>query len=166
MKFIKGTTKKKLVIPNAVMALSGFDRGGMVEIRALTDAVVILKKEMTAMEMVHAVDVLQWLAVELLVELTEVCNTCQDCGNGECPATPERPATVLPEEVRRDAGIPQGVKLCACPGGEQGTVMVTPADYRFDLTDVPEWMLSVMESLGVCLGDLEEFLMSEDIVYG
>ena len=33
-------------------------------------------------------------------------------------------------------------------------------------TDVPEWVLSVLESWGVCLEDLEKLLMSEDIVYG
>lgn len=166
MKFIKGTTKKKLVIPNTVMAMSGFERGGMVEIRALTDAVVILKKEMTAMELANAVDGLQRLAVELLAELAGVCGPCQDCGSGECPAAPDRTATVLPEEVRKDAGIPEGAKLRACPGEERGTVRVSQADYRYDLTDVPDWERSVLESLGVCLGDLKDLLMSEDIVYG
>ena len=54
--FTKGTTKKKLVIPNLIMEQSGFEKGKMVEIHALTDAVVILKKEMTAMELIHAID--------------------------------------------------------------------------------------------------------------
>ena len=48
MKFVKGTTKKKLVIPNTVMELSGFERGETVELHALTDTVVVLKKRMTA----------------------------------------------------------------------------------------------------------------------
>ena len=55
-KFIKNTTKKKLVIPNVVMELSEFERGGMVEICALPDAVVVLKREMTAMELIRAVE--------------------------------------------------------------------------------------------------------------
>ena len=69
MKFVKGTTKKKLVIPNAVMELSGFERGEMVELHALTDTVVVLKKRMTAMEMVNAIDALQRLTVDLFGEL-------------------------------------------------------------------------------------------------
>ena len=96
MKFVKGTTKKKLVIPNAVMELGGFEKGAPVEIRALPDAVAVLKKEMTAMELIRA-------------------------------------------------------EKCAA---------------ALESTDVPEWVLSVLESWGVCLEDLEKLLMSEDIVYG
>ena len=43
---------------------------------------------------------------------------------------------------------------------------VGQADYRYDLTDVPEWELSTLAMLGVCLGNLEEKLMAEDTVYG
>ena len=165
MKFVKGTTKKKLVIPNTVMELSGFEKGAMVELHALTDTVVVLKKRMTAMEMVNAIDALQRLTVELFGELAETCGACEDCGGGECPAW-ARAATEVPEEVRQEAGIPAGVKLQAWPGETEGTVTVAQADYRFDLTDVPEWVRSTLEALGACLGNLEELLMSEEAVSG
>lgn len=166
-KFIKSTTKKKLVIPNVVLELSEFERGGMVEICALPDAVVVLKREMTAMELIRAVDSLQRLAVELNRHLAEVCGPCEDCGeDGECPADPSRTVTIIPDEVRKDVRIPDGAKLCAWPGEQEGTVTVGQADYRYDLTDVPEWELSTLAMMGVCLGELEEKLMSEDIVYG
>ena len=147
MKFVKGTTKKKLVIPNTVMELSGFERGETVELHALTDTVVVLKKRMTAMEMVNTVDALQRLTVELVRELAETCGACEDCGGGECPAW-ARAATEVPDEVRQEAG----------------TVTGAQADYRFDLTDVPEWVRSTLEALGACLGNLEELLMSEKAV--
>ena len=152
-KFVKSTTKKKLVIPNVVLELSEFERGGMVEICALPDAVVVLKREMTAMELIRAVDSLQRLAVELNQHLAEACGPCEDCSeDGECPALPERTQT--------------GAKLCSWPGEEPGTVTVGQADYRYDLTDVPEWELSTLAMMGVCLGELDEKLMSEDVVYG
>lgn len=165
MKFVKGTTKKKLVIPNTVMELSGFERGAMVELHALTDTVVILKKRMTAMELVNAIDALQRLTVDLFGELAKTCGACEDCGGGECPAW-ARAAIEVPEEVRQEAGIPAGVKLQAWPGETEGTVTVAQADYRFDLTDVPEWVRSTLEALGACLGNLEELLMSEEAVSG
>ena len=166
-KFIKNTIKKKLVIPNVVLELSGFEKGGTVEICALPEAVVVLKREMTAMELIRAVDSLQRLAVELNRHLAEVCGPCEDCGgDGECPALPERTRTALPEAVREEAGIPADAKLCAWPGNDPGTVTVGQADYRYDLTDVPEWELSTLAMLGVCLGNLEEKLMAEDTVYG
>ena len=164
-KFIKNTTKKKLVIPNVVMELSEFEKGAPVEICALPDAVVVLKREMTAMELIRAVDGLQHLTVELNRHLAKVCGPCEDCGeDGECPALPEKTRTAVPESVREDAGIPADAKLCAWPG--EGTVTVAQADYRYDLTDVPEWVRSTLEALGACLGNLEELLMSEKAVSG
>lgn len=166
-KFIKNTTKKKLVIPNVVMELSEFERGGMVEICALPDAVVVLKREMTAMELIRAVDSLQRLAMELNRHLAGVCGPCEDCrGDGDCPAEPAHTRTAIPDEVRKDVRIPANAKLCAWPGEQEGTVTVAQADYRYDLTDVPEWELSTLAMLGVCLGNLEEKLMAEDTVYG
>ena len=165
-KFIKETTKKKLVIPNAVLELSGLEKGEPVEIRAADSAVIILRKGMTAMEIIRAVDSLQRLAVELNGHLAGVCGHCEDCGeDGECPALPERTQTIVPEAVREEVGIPANAKLCAWPGNEPGTVTVGQADYRHDLTDVPEWELSVLAMMGVCLGSLEERLMAEDVVY-
>lgn len=165
-KFIKNTTKKKLVIPNVVMELSEFERGGMVEICALPDAVVVLKREMTAMELIRAVDSLQRLAMELNRHLAGVCGPCEDCrGDGDCPAEPAHTRTAIPDEVRKDVRIPANAKLCAWPGEQEGTVTVAQADYRYDLTDVPEWELSTLAMMGVCLGELEERLMAEDIVY-
>ena len=166
-KFIKNTTKKKLVIPNVVMELSEFERGEMVEICALPDAVVVLKREMTAMELIRAVESLQRLAMELNRHLAGVCGPCEDCrGDGDCPAEPAHTRTAIPDEVRKDVRIPANAKLCAWPGEQEGTVTVAQADYRYDLTDVPEWELSTLAMMGVCLGELEERLMAEDIVYG
>ena len=167
--FTKETTKKKLVIPNTVLEVSGLEKGEPVEIQALDDAVVILRKEMTAMELVRAIDSLQSAVLDLTLYLVDVCGPCEDCngsGGGECPADPSRTATIIPEEVRKDVCIPAGAKLCAWPGDVPGTVMVRQADYRYDLTDVPAWVLEVLTSHGVCLGKLEDLIISEDPVYG
>ena len=169
LKFTKNTTKKKLVIPNVALEHSGMEKGDPVEIRAVDDAVVILRKEMTAMQRVRAIDSLQSTVLDLTMHLVDVCGPCEDCngsGGEECPADPSRTATVIPEEIRKEANIPAGVKLCAWAGDEPGTVMVGQADYRYDLTDVPAWVLEILASHGVCLGALEDRLMEEDIVYG
>lgn len=90
-KFIKETTKKKLVIPNAVLELCGLEKGEPVEIRVADDAVIILRKKMTAMQLLRAVDSLQRLAEELNQHLAQVCDPCEDCSeDGECPALPEK----------------------------------------------------------------------------
>ena len=167
LKFTKNTTKKKLVIPNVALEHSGMEKGDPVEIRAVDDAVVILQKEMTAMQLVRAIDSLQSTVLDLTMHLVDVCGPCEDCtGNEECPADPSRTATSIPEEIRQEAHIPAGVKLCAWVGDEPGTVMVGQADYRYDLTDVPAWVLEILASHGVCLGALEDRLMDEEPVYG
>lgn len=163
-KFIQNR-KKKLTIPHAVMEMSGFEENSTVELCAMDDAVVVLKRNMTAMELVRAVDGLQRLVVELNQHLANICGPCEDCGGGECPASLERNRTEIPEEVRREAGIPPDAKLCAC-AWDAGTVMLSQAEYRYDLTDVPEWERTVLASMGVCMGSLEELLMNEETVYG
>ena len=166
-KVTKNTTKKKLVIPYDVLKESGMERGDPVEIRAVDDAVVILRKEMTAMELVRAIDSLQSTVLDLTLHLVDVCGPCEDCtGTEVCPADPSRTATVIPDEIRDEAHIPAGVKLCAWAGAEPGTVMVGQADYRYDLTDVPAWVLEILANHGVCLGRLEDRLIDEEPVYG
>ena len=166
-RFTKNTTKKKLVIPFSVMELSGLEKGDPVEIRTIDDAVVILRNEMTAMELVRAIDSLQSAVLDLTTYLVNVCGPCEDCtGNEECPADPSRTATMIPDELRKEANIPTDAKLCAWMGDTPGTITVGQADYRYDLTDVPAWILEILASRGVCLGTLEELLMEEDDIYG
>ena len=166
-KFTTNTTKKKLVIPYSVLELSGLEKGGPVEIRTMDDAVVILRSEMTAMELIRAIDSLQDTVLALTTHLVNVCGPCEDCtGNEECPADPSRTATVIPDELRKEVDIPMDAKLCAWVGDTPGTITVGQAEYRYDLTDVPPWILEILTSRGVCLGTLEELLMEEDDIYG
>ena len=166
-KFTKNTTKKKLVIPFSVMELSGLEKGDPVEIRTMDDAVVILRNEMTAMELVRAIDSLQNTVLDLAMYLVNVCGPCEDCtDNEECPADPARTATMIPDELRKEANIPADAKLCAWMGDTPGTITVGQAEYRYDLTDLPPWILEILTSRGVCLGALEELLMEEDDIYG
>lgn len=164
--FTKGTTKKKLVIPNLIMEQSGFEKGEMVEIHALTDTVVILKKEMTAMELIHAIEGIQQLSINLSIYLAKICGPCTGC-DGECDIDLDNPGSGvdLPEWVRQEVGIPKDAKLCAWPK-EDGVVCVEEANYRYDLSDVPPQMLEVLSASGACLNELEELLMTEEKIYG
>ena len=168
-KVTKNTTRKELAVPCDVLEHSGMEKGEPVEIRAVDDAVVILRKEMTAMQLVRAIDSLQSTVLDLTLHLVDVCGPCEDCtgsGGEACPADPSRTTTVIPDEIREEAHIPAGVKLCAWAGTESGTVTVGQADYRYDLTDVPAWVLEILASHGVCLGRLEDRLIDEEPVYG
>jgi len=153
-KITKETTKKKLVIPYDVMERSGFQRGVPVDIHTLTDAVVILKNEMTVMELLRAVDQMRVLSVELLCALTENCDACGDCGgtgDGSCAYLDHYPTTNIPAHTLKKAGIPMDAKLCAQAGPDSGIVTVTQAGYQYDLADVPMWELDIPAVQGVML---------------
>lgn len=166
MKFNKQMNNGALLIPCGVFKLSGFEDGEKVEIHALDSAVVVLKKQMTAMELIQAMDALHRLDTELTVHLARVCGVCDDCEDG-CPFDDlEEGVLELPDYLREEAGIPAGAKLCAYVDDEENTVTIAEAGYDHDLRDVPPYLLEMLGEAGICLGVLEEHLMTEKILYG
>lgn len=119
MKFNQQINNGALLIPSGVSKLSGFEAGEKVEIHALDSAVVVLKKQMTAMELIQAMDALYQLATELTAHLALACGSCDDCGDG-CPFDDlEDGMLELPDYLRREACIPDGAKLCAYADDEE-----------------------------------------------
>ena len=146
MKFNKQINNGTLLIPGGAFKISGFEGGEKVEIHTLDSAVVVLKKQMTTMELIQAMDALHRLATELTVHLARVCGTCDDC--------------------EEEAGIPAGAKLCVYVDDEEKTVTIAEAGYDHDLRDVPPYLLEMLGEAGICLGELEEQLMVGNLIYG
>ena len=173
MKFIKEITPKGFRLPPAAVKISGFQAGDKAEYHTLNGAMVVLKGQMTAMELLTAARSLHDLSVELNGHLAKVCGQCDGCGEnaengGEgCPmAGLEADGVILPDSLREEAGIPEGAKLCAEVDEEEQTVTIFPADYDHDLRDLLPETLELFRAANVCLGELEERLMVGDTVYG
>lgn len=132
MKFHKNITGGPVTLPTAAVKLCGLEAGGKAELHALEGAAVLMKASMNAMELIHALDSLHQLTVDLAVHLIKVCGPCDGCG-GECPF------------------------------GDFSYEEITLPD---DLRDVPEYLLKMLENIGICMGELEERLMVGDTVYG
>lgn len=166
MKFVKEHTGTNLTIPAAALKVSHFEKE-KVELHALEDVVVVTKGRMTAMELVHVMESLNQLTAELAVHLARVCGRCDgNCGDG-CPFEDgEGYDITLPDYLKEEAGIPMDAKLCATVDEEDGTVTIMEAGYDHDLRDVPPRLLEMFQASGVCLGELEERLITEEIVYG
>lgn len=129
MKFNKQINNGTLLIPGGAFKISGFEGGEKVEIHTLDSAVVVLKKQMTTMELIQAMDALHRLATELTVHLARVCGTCDDCEDG-CPFDDlEDGMLELPDYLREEAGIPAGAKLCVYVDDEEKTVTIAEAGY-------------------------------------
>lgn len=126
MKFIKEITSRGLLLPLVAARLAKFKAGDKVEYRPLKGTMVVLKKRMTAPELLTAVEQLQGVASELLFHLHQVCGPCEGCADG-----------------------------CLCGESEDSPLQHLPTD-----------LLLTFAEAGTCLGELEEHLITEDIVYG
>ena len=167
MKFVKGMNSNGLAIPAAALKVGGWDDSEASELHVMPGAIVALRGEMTAMEMIHAMESLLKLHDELLVHLCRQCGFCTGCDGG-CPADLDcltDPVT-LPDDIREAAGIPEDVKLGFCVDEDEGTVTIFEADYDHNLSDVPAYLLKLLTRNGVCLGELEEFLLEDVNIYG
>lgn len=166
MKFVKAYTGANLTIPAAALELSHFEKE-KVELHALKDTVVVLKAQMTAMELVHAMDGLHQLSTDLAAQLAKMCGICDGCGVDGCPYEDGEGYDIsLPDYLKEEAGIPKDAKLCAVVDEEDGTVTIQEAGYDHDLRDVPPYLLALFQASGFCVGELEERLITEEIVYG
>ena len=137
---------------------------GLLEASIIKSGVVLTKSQMTAMDVLETIEGLEEILKELynaLVGATGIC--CEDCDQDE---TEDAVTIKLPEFILEEAGIPKDAKLCAFTTEASGEVTVIEADYKHDLTDVPEDMLRLLKDIGVCLSCLNECLMSERIIYG
>lgn len=137
---------------------------GLLEASIIKSGVVLTKSQMTAMDVLETIEGLEEILKELynaLVGATGIC--CEDCDQDE---TEDAVTIKLPEFILEEAGIPKDAKLCAFTTEASGEVTVMEADYKHDLTVVPEDMLRLLKDIGVCLSCLNECLISERIIYG
>ena len=73
------------------------------------------------------------------------------------------PEVELSDTARRAMGIPLDVKLQFFP--DEGEGLVCAADYKHDITDVPEDILPLLAMSGICTGKLDELIMNEKVVW-
>lgn len=117
--------RMSLHIPSAALKISGFEGQTQAEYRPLDNVIVVLKKHMTAPELLTAAEQLQGVAEGLLFHLHQVCGPCEECEDG-----------------------------CFCGESEDSPLQHLPTD-----------LLLTFAVAGTCLGELEEHLITEDIVY-
>jgi len=161
MKFTLEPEKKGLIIRREILDASGFGDDGALAVHAGENAVVLMKEEMTAMELVRTFQSLHGLTAGLLIHLTKVCDPCEHCEGG-CPCAGGDECVRLSDGLLEDAGIPKDAKLDAF--AEDGVVIVREAE-GFDLRDVPPEIQDLFLKAGICLDSLDELLAKGDVVY-
>lgn len=181
---MKNDTHPEIMLPERVCELCGFDGEDTLELHAGEDILVILKDQMTAIELVHVISMLSEMATDLTVALAKACGRCNNCdgeddGTGQndpaqwvercslCRDLLDESQNIhIPDYLLEDAGISGGAKLEASADRDSGEITVTEAENQYDISDVPPGILNVLAQSGICLAELDELIMTEDIIYG
>ncbi|MBA4700263.1 MAG: hypothetical protein H2212_12590 [Ruminococcus sp.] len=168
-------------LPADACEQSGFTDKDTLELHTGPNALVFLKDKMTVLEVINAIQSLSALAADLTVVLASACGLCSNCGEGcedGCPAgwiagcslchdlLDESQSIRIPGYLLEESGILADAKLEAYTDEDSGEITVVEADVQQDITDVPPGILSVLAQSGVCLAELDELIMLEEIVYG
>ena len=116
MNFMKYPTKNDISISNAVLKLANLQNAERLELTAATGAVIVTSGRMTAKELLSTVQSLTGRAAELMTLLRLTCGDCTNCSE-ECAYRDRsiteliRPAVVVPDWARQDAGLAGDAKL-------------------------------------------------------
>ena len=87
------------------------------------------------------------------------CELCQGLLDGSSEVH-------VPDYLLEEAGIPTDAKLEAYADEDSAEITVVEADIQQDITDVPPGIVAILAKSGVCLAELDELIMLEEIVYG
>ncbi|MBR0597657.1 hypothetical protein [Sinanaerobacter chloroacetimidivorans] len=181
---MKNNEYPEIMLPERACELCGFDGGNALELHAGEDVLVIHKEQMTAIEMVHVISMLSEMSTDLTVALAKACGRCNNCGGEDDDTGENDPAQwvescslcrdllddsqniYIPDYLLKEAGISSSAKLEASADRDGGEITVTEAGNQFDISDVPPGILTVLAQSGICLAELDELIMLEEIVYG
>ncbi len=181
---MKNNEYPEIMLPERACELCGFDGEDTLELHTGEDILVILKDKMTAIELVYVISMLSEMATDLTVSLAKACGMCNNCGGEDNGTGKNDPAKwvescslcrdlmddsqniYIPDYLLEEAEISSSVKLEASADKAGGEITVTKAGNQYDISDVPPGILSVLAESGICLAELDELIMQEEIVYG
>lgn len=170
--------KNEFIIDHQALELCHFDPHKPLTRLIGENTLVVLPERMTALEAVNTVAVLTSFTTELIESLLDACGSCEEQmedGDGCCPFSAgyergkcpyedvEGPGVELSDAARRELGIPLDAKLQLFPDVGEG--LVCAADYKHDLTDVPEEIMPLLNMACLCTGKLDELIRNEQEVW-
>ena len=134
MNFMKYPTKNDISISNAVLKLAKLQNAERLELTAATGAVIVTSGRMTVKELLSTVQSLTGRAAELMTLLRLTCGDCTNCSE-KCAYRDRsiteliRPAVVVPDWARQDAGLAGDAKLDCYVDEDTHELTVVEADY-------------------------------------
>lgn len=174
------TTKPPITyLPHELLDVCKLNTQQGVVMKASEGLLVLFNAKMVPGEMVSVIADLHEIADTLKTRLVESCGLCDNCEDDpqgspqqwrtECTAHQElldpKLSIQVPDFLRKEAGIPLDAKLDAYADDESGEIIVLQAEYNYDISDVPEFLLKELLDAGICLPALEEALRMENPIY-
>lgn len=169
MKKVIDKTTDEVYISAPDLELANLNEWESLELHLLNQAAVVIPGQMTVMELIQTAETLQGLAAALLAALGTACELCDGCQSDllcDLMKGEIHPEVSVPEYVLEEADLDPDYKLIFAVSPENGKIQITEADHRFDLTDLSLDFVDALRESKVCLADLEEKLMREEVIYG
>ncbi len=159
MRFCATATDHGVHIPKPALGLCGISARDEAALHTLGGAGILVKKQMSILEMIRAISGLQRIAEDMLSELSVLCGCCdaQDCAG----RMQEDTGYILPPELLRAAKIRPNARVQACTDPETKTVTFRETDREDYLSRIPEKILRQLAERNVCLQALQEILEQE-----
>lgn len=151
MKNQKNNCRSQLTLPQQAFELCNFTAADSLELHSGHSAIVLVKEQMTALELIEAAEMLREMASDLMVELAKACGRCDNCG----------------EENPQPCSDCKGDEVCAMLNGckDSPTDWVKHCDLCCDLLDgsqcvqIPDY---VLEDADIPLGTKLEAFYDEE----
>ena len=165
MNFVKELNEKGINIPASALTAGGFAGTNRLQLHVTNGLLAVVKGEMTAMDILTTIDSLSNVMKVLAERLHNVCGSCEECDDCSWDHEAQLPIQV-PADALKTAGIPKSAKLRAEGDPVTGTVVIVASDAKNDLNDIPPKLLDFLMVNDFCLGTLNEFLKSGEVIYG
>lgn len=170
MSMILNTTpdKEYLSIPSVALGLAGFSGEEQLELHFEKDALAVLKKKLTARDMIGAITGLQEIAADLVKQLvlatdkTAVAEQSNGCEK-KCDYAKTCDLSI-PPCILAEANIPFNRPLLAYV--EDGAIVIKGEEEDSLEEEIPDELLQSLVKAGVNVGGLSLLLESGRVVYG
>ena len=166
-------------LPDALLAVCQLDTKQGVRMEASVGLLALFNSKMTAGEMVGVIAQLRKLSNQLTRQLAKHCGVCDNCEESADGIPEDWIADCdlcddllnphfdihVPDYLCDEAGIPVDAKLTGEGDEETGEITLREADWKSDLSDVPDFLLGELLNVGICLPKLDEAMRMEYTIH-
>lgn len=145
---------KGLYIPAAISDNTSLKDAHSIEVYACDSAILLLNKNMTPWQLVEAMDMLNTIMNDLVLQIESAAKKFED----NCRSI------LIPQELLDEAGIPAGAPLdVLCDDGE---IYITVADEEDDVLEhLPRFLYEFLDDEGLDHNALRLFMNSGEAIY-